>query len=274
MIDVCFSSCTGGNLNAIKHELGNSIKSNGVLAFDLQFNYGYLDDNIYEAQAWREANASKYFYKDITQEELNAYYKEELETIKADLSQLDKYLKSKEEIRLWISESAIDRCGLYWFCNYVKSYSNKVYLVSCPGYEMELFKNSLVENRRWASFSNLPYMATFADSGIRLNGDTINLYSELWNRLVKENTPLRIVIDGVVISTTEDFFDNALLQFISTAPKSQSTIMGEFLGKWQCAYVSFLCERIEALLKQELIEIVEDKVNDDGCYWARTIKLK
>ena len=274
MIDVCFSSCTGGNLIAIKHELGNPIKSAGVLTLNLQFNYGYLNDNIYEAQAWRGANTNKYFYRDITQKELNDYYNEELEIIKANLSQLNKYLKNGEDIRLWISESAIDRCGLYWFCNYAKSCSNNIYIASCPGYELELYENILIENHRWSSFSNLPYMATFADSATKLGDDIINLYSGLWDQLVKENAPLRIVIDGVVISTTEDFFDNALLQFVSTDPKCQSTIMGNFLGKWQCACVSFLCERIEFLLKKGLIEIVEDKVDDDGCYWARTIKLK
>ena len=117
-------------------------------------------------------------------------------------------------------------------------------------------------------------MATFTESATLLSQEIINLYSNLWERLVKEGAPLRVIIDGVVVSTTEDFFDKALLEFISFEPNSQHNIMGKFLGKWQCAYVSFLCERIEALLEKGLIEVVEEKIDDNGCHWGRTIKLK
>ena len=146
MIDVCFSSCTEGNLRAIAYEFGNPIKTDGILSLAFQFNYGYLNGDIYQTQAWREASAGKYFYKDITPQEMNDAYEEELETIKVSLSRLDKYLKSGEDIRLWVGQSARDRCGLCWFCNYIKNCSNNIYTVSCPGYELDLFKNMLIEN--------------------------------------------------------------------------------------------------------------------------------
>lgn len=274
MFDVCFSSSIGGHLLALKSQLGNSIKSDGILTLNFMFNYGHLSGNVFERQARIQANVSKAFYAEITEEELNSFYEEELDEIQFGLSELDERLKSGEDIRLWTDDSAKERCGLYWLCDYVKDYPNKVYVVRCPGYDLDLCGEHFTENRSWASFSNLPYMASFAESAIELPRGVIQLYSKLWVQMVKEDQPLRVVIDGKVVSTSEDFFDNALLEFITDEPQTQNHIMGSFLGKWQCGYVSFLCERIEFFLEQGLVEVVENNIDEAGCFWQRTIRKR
>lgn len=274
MIDICFNPSVEGNLNAIKHQLGNPIKTDGILLLDFQLNYGLLNGDLLAIQSEREATIHKSFFTNVNEKELGALCKKRLKSLKSALAKLDKKLKNGEEMRLWLSNNAFDRCGLYWLCDYVRKNECKIYTVSCPGIELLENENRFIENVRWAAFSNLPYMATFSEKAIELSEFEINLYSKLWQKLVKENAPLRVLIDDKVISTTEDFYDNVILGYITDEPRPQITVISDFLGDWYCADYCFVSERIAYLLGQGRIEIVDDKVNDEGSYVVRTIKLK
>ena len=65
MLDVCFSDSVGGLLIEVR----NLIKSD-VLPLDLHFNYGILDGDIIEIQTKRNVDTLKYFYKTVTEKEL------------------------------------------------------------------------------------------------------------------------------------------------------------------------------------------------------------
>lgn len=272
MLDVCFDSSTCGNLNAIKYTLGNPINSDGIINLDLNLNYGLLSGDIYATQANFEARIHKSFFKDISDKKLNSWCKQKLKEIYSSLEKLEKKLKKDEEIRLWLSNNAFDRCGLYWFCDYARDYNSRVHIVVCPEHEFDSEKNKLVQNTRWSAFTNMSYMASFAETAKELSEEEMSLYSELWQKLVKENAPLRVLIDNKIISTTEEFFDSAILSYISDEPKPQVTIIGNFLADWYCADYGFVSERIEYLLEQRDIEIVEDKVNNEGSYVVRTLR--
>lgn len=274
MIDICFNLSVEGNLNAIKHQLGNPTKTDDIVLLDLQLNYGLLNGDLFEIQSEREAKIHKSFFANVSEKELNSLCKKKFKSIKSTLAKLDKKLKNGDGIRLWLSNNAFDRCGLYWFCDYARKYDCKIYTVICPGIELVEDENKFIENTRWAAFSDLPYMASFTEKAVELSKSEINLYSELWQKLVKENAPLRVLIDDRVISTTEDFYDSVILSCITKEPKPQITIIGDFLERWYCADYCFISERIEHLLKQGQIEIVDDKVNDEGSYVVRTLKLK
>jgi len=132
--------------------------------------------------------------------------------------------------------------------------------------------NIIIENTRWAASCNLSYMASFAEKAAKLSKEQIDLYADLWEKLVEENAALRVLIDNRVINTSEDFFDNAILSFISKEPKSQVSVISDFLGKWYCADFSFVSERIEYFIKIGKIEIVENKTDNKGSFIIRTIK--
>lgn len=129
MLDICFSDSVGGLLIEVR----NLIKSD-VLPLDLHLNYGSLDGDIIEIQTKRNVNRLKYFYKTITEKELQKKYKKELKKAYNAQEILKNFLSEGKEIRLWLSNNAHDRCGLYWFCDLVKDFENKISVVFCPGY--------------------------------------------------------------------------------------------------------------------------------------------
>lgn len=270
MVDICFSDSVGGLLFEVK----NIIKSDAILPLDLHLNYGHLDGDIVEKQTKRNVDTLKYFYKTVTEKELQKEYKKELKRANKAQETLRKFLSDGQEIRLWLSNNANDRCGLYWFCNLVKDFENSISMVSCPGYEYDDIKNKTRENRNWASFSNPYFMSEFVKNPRVLNKNEILAYSQTWEYIIKENAPFRILIDDSIVGVKEDFFDNAILSFVSREPKSQSFVMGKTLGKWQGGCdVAFISERIEHLIEIGKIKVCEEKTDDNDCYWPRTLSL-
>ena len=73
MLDICFSDSVGGMLIEVR----NHIQSD-VLPLDLHLNYRSLDGDIIEIQTRRNVETLKYFYKTITEKELQKEYKKEL----------------------------------------------------------------------------------------------------------------------------------------------------------------------------------------------------
>lgn len=272
MTELCFDDCTGGNLYEINSTDGNALHSEDIIILDLQLNYGSLKGYIFKNQAEREIKIYQSFFDDNSKKELMTCYREKLRSIGSALSKLNEKLKDGEEIRLWLSNNAFDRCALYWFCDYAKKYDCKIYIVLCPGVEQKQNSNIIIENTRWAASCNLSYMASFAEKNEKLSKEQIDLYADLWEKLVEENAALRILIDNRVISTSEDFFDNAILRFISEEPKSQVSVISDFLGKWYCSDFGFVSERIEYFIKIGKIEIVENKTDNKGSFIIRTIK--
>lgn len=269
MLDICFSDSVGGLLIEVR----NLIKSD-VLPLDLHLNYGILDGDIIEIQTKRNVDTLKYFYKTVTEKELQREYKKELKKAYKAQEKLKDLLSEGQEIRLWLSNNANDRCGLYWFCDLVKDFENKISVVFCPGYEYDDIKNKTSENRNWASFSNPYFMAEFVEKSQVLNKNEILVYSQTWKHLIEENAPLRILVDDSIVGVKEDFFDNVILSFVSNEPKSQSFVMGKMLGKWQGGCdVAFISERIERLIEFGKIKVCEEKTDDNDCYWPRTLSL-
>lgn len=271
MIDISFSTTTSAILKQAQNFSDDCAKSVDILALPLRLDYEFLNSDICETQARYLSDTLKYYYH-ITPKELKHHYKNELKSLRSAISQLDNYLQKGEAIRLWVSNTASDRCGLYWFCDYVKQFENKISLVSCPGYELDLFKAGYSIQNNWSAFSNLEYIADCIKLEKELPKDLIKSYSNLWQHLVKENAQLRIMIDNYIVSVPEDFFDNSLLEFVKSEPLPQRTVLGNFLGKWQSCSVDFLSKRIEVLISKGVIEVAEEKINDEGCYWDRTIK--
>lgn len=76
MIDICFSDTFSGLLKI-------STKSDGAFCLLKGLNYSKIDcDDLIEQKARKEAEYLKYFYKDVTEEEIEEEYENLKEEIK------------------------------------------------------------------------------------------------------------------------------------------------------------------------------------------------
>ena len=270
MIDICFNDSVAGNLMQIRKD----IHSDGVFPLNLHLNYEHIDCDIAEAQAKREVDTLKYFYKSVCDKEIQSEYKNETKDKRYTLKRLEKFLTDGHDVRLWLSNTANDRCGLYWFCDFAKNYANTISIVMCPGYEYISYLSAAHVQRDWASFNSPDFIAEFAPAAHILNEHEKSAYAREWSMLVKENASLRILIDNTIVGVDDSFFDDIIISFVNSEPQPQNTVMGKMLGKWQgCVDVAFISRRIEHLIAVGKIKVCEEKVDEHDCYWPRTIAL-
>lgn len=57
--------------------------------------------------------------------------------------------------------------------------------------------------------------------------------SALWNDLVKDNSPLRAVINGTVLGVPEDFYDFQIWKELTHKPIKEARLIGDILGHSQ-----------------------------------------
>lgn len=269
MLDICFNDSVGGNLMAAQMYL----ESDGVLPLNLHLNYGKLSGDVIATQERRTAENLLYYFPNTPPKEIDRNYEKGLRLARQCFKDLEDRLKNEQSLRVWVSNTAQDRCNLYWLCNFAKSYQPKISIVVCPGYEFNSRKNCYVENRNWASFTNHRFMADCAKNAVELTEEEIGQYAKAWEKLVEKDAPLRVLIDDDLVSTDADFFDAVILRHISDTPKSQSSILGNFLSEYIGMDVDFVCSRIDFLLKNNLIKVCEEKVDTQGCCWSRTISI-
>ena len=267
MLDICFNGSVGGNLMVARTHL----ESDGVLPLNLHLNYGKLSGDVIATQERISADTFRNFYPDSTPEEVEKEYKKGLRQARRCFKDLAQRLESGQSIRVWVSNTAHDRCNLYWLCHFAKDFPTKLFVVVCPGYEFDTRKQCYIENRNWARFSNAHFMADCANKAIELTEEEIQAYANEWNKLVEKDAPLRILIDDNLINVEEDFFDSIILRHIENAPKSQSSILGNVLAEGWGMDVDFICARIDFLLKSNVIKICEKRSDDYGGCWPRTI---
>ena len=274
MIDVCFNLSAQGNLNMIR----KVIKSKKIIVLELKLHYGDINCDV-EGLIKRNFEYDKRqlynWYKDekIVEEALKKET-EWFEKLSDHLQKLNTYLESGEEITLWISNCAQDRCALYWLCKYTENYSNKIYTVLCPEYCYDKNDKYLIESHNWADYSeNLYYMAEFAGKEVLLTDDERKFYAKQWDKISNENAPLRILFSNKIVGVGEDFFDDEILSCIIDTPRSQGEIIGRFLAKWIGGDmpIDLICERIEHFVEKGIIKIVEDKYDERNGCWSRTI---
>lgn len=270
MIDICFSDSVVGMLKCIKRE----IKSDGIFSLWMFLNLGNIDcEDLIAEQVQIEVGYYKYFSKNTTDEELEKIFSEQLKQERKKFEKFRKFINDGHKIRLWISNTANNRCGLYWLCNFLKDYTNELSMIVCPGYEYDDIAETVEEIREWSMFSNPWSMVDHIKEAHIVSEKEKLAYSNRWEELVEENAPLRILVDDMIVGVNEDFFDNAILGFVGHIPEKQVHIMGKMLRKWRGCDVAFISERIDHLIATKQIIVCKEEVDEFGCYWQRSIAL-
>ena len=270
MIDICFDDSLGGMLKLSRKELNSSY----ILPLWLHLNYAKLDGDIIENQVRREIQTAKYFTNYSTEQELEDEYYGLLDEQRSRHQKLSDFIETNRSFRLWLNNAAVDRCGLYWFCSQIQNRKNTVSVVWCPEYEHNRRLNVSSLKTHWTLFENPYILVENVNEGQLLSQAKIDAYAREWERLVAENTNLRILVDNTIISVSDNFWDATILDFVSNSPQAQVRVMGKVQGKLQgCVDVAFISMRIEHLIAAGTIKVCEEKVDEHDCYWSRTIAL-
>lgn len=177
----------------------------------------------------------------------------------SELYRLRKFLDSGEKIRIWYSDAPYSRCGFYSLCNILKEYENEIRVVKLPEYIVR--ETSIVSYKNWGEVSAEEF-AGFLPYEKNLSREEVRRYAFLWNDLVRDNSPLRAVINGRVCGVPEDFYDFLIWKRLTHKPVKEARLLGDILGQYQLGVGDWwYAMRIEYYIQQGKIRVIEDSEN-------------
>lgn len=119
---------------------------------------------------------------------------------------------SSNEFRVWTSDSPYEAVGLCWFCWVCQNKSGapkKILVCSLSNLpDTQAIDINTMEEEEWKLLAE-------HQKWVDTEG-----YARRWERMLAENTPLRLSIDEKLCSVEEDFFDEKLLEWMEKGEDS------------------------------------------------------
>lgn len=201
--------------------------------------------------------------------------RESREKLRAQLRQYQEYprLKAllaegndsghKKAIRIWHSQEPYDFCGLRWLCHELRNVEVEVSVIDLPEYHLRA--DTYIEiSKGW---SEVPSEA-FGDCLNRQRQLTMperRMYAMDWEKALKDNSPLRAVVSGRLLSVPEDFYDFLILRRITGRPEAEARIIGDIIGSSQIDVRDWwYAFRIQRLIEDGRIQVAKGSESDYG----------
>ena len=267
MIDVCFSTSTGGTLNTIfkqckkgdfisealkdKNMDADVIKSLIAPSDELKCIWLYLD-------LFKIGDAD---FEDGRMELLSHFYerpcnaKRTYHKLLKDVDDIVDEAKKGNTIRIWYSELGYALCGLYYLACRLETTQASVILVPLPK-NIRLFYCNEIYPRDIPAYMSAAHFAGKKE---------LAAYAAEWKRLCKENADMRVVQNKKVVSADLDYFDDLICECTADGPLCYEKLIGRSLGKifdeGNFVFDGFVGDRIDLMIENGTLEITG---NDDG----------
>ena len=256
MLEVVFNDALCSNLMSARSEYGIFPRLIIADLWLLNLDVGRIDrpeDSSYRRIA--SFRLAVLPYSEVTDEELLLWSETD-----RGLEILRKAMAAGDSLRIWYSEEPRELCGLYYLCSLLTEYPGDVYAVRAPErirYEDEqlcLLSNS-------TGNLNPACVVKTLETAVRLAPWEIALYAENWERLKQENSLLRAVISGRVVSVDADFYDRMILKHIPSESVMEKEALSTVVKANPWIQIGWCVLRIHEMIRLGQIAIAEDHPN-------------
>jgi hypothetical protein len=241
MIDLAFGESAAGALKAAQHQGLITNQPHTVLALSLYAEIGKIAPLAASLELRQTALASLFAdFPGVAE----AIWQGNLATI----THLETASVTAEPVRVWVRASnPMEVCGLYFLCHWLKDSPCLFSVVWVP--EWIERQDRLVEVHGVGEIAptELPALLKYETP---LEPTQRSLYAELWEKLGRENAPLRVVLNGSVTSVPADFYDFALRAHLPAAEEvSVAQVIGRVLNQIAGANDRWLYLRLQSMIR-------------------------
>jgi len=238
-----------------------------IFGFDLMLSVG----DIWENQPGiKRMQTLEHLYSIYPNNDWHQVVQEIVTKAQEDLKTVRERVLTGESLRIWYSNKPNEMCGLYWFMEQLdqwKVHNGQVFVVKLPEWEAneegEIIQKGCwgeVTPGEWHRYINLqkPVLAGF-----------IQNCATRWQELQRENSPLRAVLNGQLVSVSEKFYDDFILREIAAEADefNEAKIIGRVLAKCRLGIAdSWVALRIEEMIRTGMFEIVSNAAKDMPLY--------
>jgi hypothetical protein len=176
------------------------------------------------------------------------------------LTRLQDAKATLEPVRMWICVSnPAELCGLYFVCHLMVDAPIQLSVVRVP--EQIEKDNSIISYRNTGEIKP-EALGAFTKYEAPISDLQRRVYANIWSVLVRENAPLRAVINGSLIGVPEDFYDFALRANMPDGEFKVAQLIGKTLGQIPGVGDQWLFLRIQAMLQTGELIVVSAATGD------------
>lgn len=184
-----------------------------------------------------------------------------LESLQSSLQTVLARSARGEELRVWYSDNPDDACGLCWLLAQLNGLDapGPVQLIKLPAWEYGE-GNTLYSHTGWGEISPGEW-GKYLPLAQPARPALLNACAARWRQLQRENSPLRVCLNGGLQSVPETFYDGFLLRELEQLPDTflEAALVGNVLGKCQLGIGDgWLAVRIEDFCRKGWLEVVTD----------------
>ena len=178
---------------------------------------------------------------------------------------LERVRSAREPVRIWTSRNPDEFCG---FCHILTELPKDadIRVVELPEYGV--FGKEIRTYSGWCEID--PYeLGRLQRLERPLSTTERRYFSMLWRTIQKENSPLRAMVNGQLLSVGADFYDGIILREIEKQPVEfhEGRLIGDILGRYQLGLGdSLIALRIEEFISRGMLTPATEPMEDRPIY--------
>lgn len=175
-----------------------------------------------------------------------------LNTSRKNYATLLEKAQNGEPIRVWVGRDPDDVCGLYWLLEQLRPIGFEkldITIVELPMWETRP-DGCIVQYNGWGEVE--PYhLGRMASLGKKLPTNYLRSLANRWRELQQENSPLRAVINGKLVSVSETLYDTFILRELIhwTTSLGKACLLDRFLKESIRIGDGWIALRVEQFIK-------------------------
>ena len=177
-------------------------------------------------------------------------------SLETGLSEFRNKLSNSTAVRVWVSDCAYSRCGFLYLCSLLENYGGEVYAVKLSP-AMSPVSGNVIQHCSWGEAEPV-YFRNSLSRGEIVPESAIKACARKWEKLQDENTPLRAVVGGEIISVPVNFYDFLIRKYLSE-PMKEAVLIGKILAGNRIGVPDYwYAKRIENMIHSGKIRVVKD----------------
>ncbi len=175
-------------------------------------------------------------------------------TTEQALLRLKEAKTTSEPVRLWACmENPAELCGVYFTCRLMQEAPLPLSLVRIPKEEEE---EKQITRYRSMGEVDAEKLGKYARKEQPISVLQKGVYAHDWIALVRENAPLRAVVNGTLMSVNADFYDGFIRSHLPKEPCSIGRLIGKTLSGLPGVGDFWLYARIRKMIEDKEMSIV------------------
>lgn len=244
-----------------------------IYGFNLALSVGDISEN---QPGTKRKQTLEHLYSVYPKDEGSQVAQEMLKRANENLKMVRERVAEGESLRIWYSNQPDEMCGLYWFLwqmNHWEMKGGQVYLVKLPEWEVDENGN-ILQRVGWGEVAAWEWHR-YIDLQKSVPPVFWHSCASHWMALQNENAPLRVMLNGQLVSASETIYDDFISREIAEEGEEfqEARIVGRVLGKYQLGIGDYwVALRIEEMIRAGKLEPVTDLAEDCPIYHRRLKK--